>query len=806
MLTHYIRMLLRKQPLFTAINVAGLVIGTAACLLILKYVQYERAYDGQSPYAGDIWRVFNQTMNGNTVVTEDANSHSAVGPTLSAEVPEVVDFARLYNGGNGDMTILMDGKPFEVAHFYCTDQGFLRMFPQKVLQGNLATALEHPGGAVLTAGTALKIFGTTAVLGRSFRLPYGMCAGLYTVSAVVQDPPENTHLKFDLLTAFANRYANGHRDNFESYWEYTYLQLAPGADPARVRQRLAAINDQFLKKEGIRLDIQPFRDIHLHSNLTYEIEPNGSARTVQFMGLLALFILGIALINYINLTTALAHERGREVGVRKAIGASRGALIRQFLMESLVLCLLAFACSALLVQLCLPSFSQLIGRPLAAPAGSSNLQFWLASGSIFVGMALLAGMYPALLLSGFSPAQALRGRVAGGGGNLRRALVVLQFACSTALVFSVFVVGKQVHFLKNHDLGIQLDQLVAFKAQTGEGRNDSLAARRMAIFKQACAQIGTLKGLAASDVAPGLSLNSVSGSNRPLHWVKKADFVKASSYFVNTDEAFFDLYGVKILAGQPRFYEDRERRYSHVAINRAMLETLGFPDAQSAIGEQLAYEHAENDFKTTITAVVDNFHIESLKTPPKPTLYYCFPPEELRYLTVKIDAGAVEKTLAQLQQRWADIFPEQPFRYWFLDEHFAAQYRTETQLSRLFGLFAGLAIFISCLGLFGLVAYHTERRRKEIGVRKVLGASVTGITRLLAADFMKLVVIAIVLAAPFAYWSMQQWLSGFAYRIELRWWMFGAAGVGAAAVAILTIGLQSIKAALSNPVNSLRNE
>lgn len=806
MLTHYVRMVLRKQPMFTAINLAGLVIGMSACLLILKYVQYEWAYDQQSPYSGDIWRVYNQTLNGETVVTEDANSHSATGPTLKAEVPEVVDFARLYNGGNSDITVLAGGQPFEVSGFYCTDPGFLRMFPQQVLQGNAVDGLDKPGTAVLSESTAEKLFGAGLVLGKTFKISAGMCAGDYTVTAVVADPPPNTHLKFGLLTSVASRYANGHRDNFESYWDYTYLQLAPGAGPENVRRRLAAINEQFLTKAGIRLEVQPFRDIHLHSNLTYEIEPNGSARTVQFMGLVALFILGIALINYINLTTALANERAKEVGIRKAVGASRGMLARQFLIEHSMVSGLAFGLSALLLYAALPWFGQLINRPLQLSAGGFDGRFWLPAVGVFSAMTLVAGLYPAVMLSGFAPSQALRGRLSGGGIRLRRVLVVLQFAFSTALVFGVIVVGKQVHFLKKHDLGIQLDQLVAIKAQTGGGRNDTLAARRLALFKQACAQLSPLKGVAASDVAPGLGLNAVSGSSQPIRWVKKADFAKATSYFVNTDEAFFALYGVKILAGKPELFPDRERRFSHVAINRAMLEILGFPDAQSAIGEQIAFENAENDAKITITAVLDNFHIESLKTPPKATLYYCFPPEELDYLTVKISPEGMENALAQMQRSWAVIYPEQPFRYWFLDDHFAAQYKAEGQLSHIFGLFAGLAICISGLGLFGLVAYHTERRRKEIGVRKVLGASVAGIAGLLARDFLKLVLVAIAMAAPIAYWGMQRWLDNFAYRIDIQAWMLAVAGLIAVLIALLTVGVQAIKAALANPVQSLRNE
>jgi putative ABC transport system permease protein len=805
MLTHYFRMMLRKRPVFTAINLTGLVLGMTSCLLILKYVQYERNYDRQTPYAADIWRVFNQTLNGETVTTQDANSHSATGPVLKADVADVVDFARLYNRGEASVTIQVGQQAYELPHFFCTDQGFVRMFPPKVIEGHLDGVLETPGGAIMSQSAARKVFGEKSAVGQSFRINGSMCGGDYTVKAVVADPPTNTHLKYSLLTSVANRYANGHEDNFESYWDYTYIQLKPGSTPDQVRRRLAEINAQFLQKEGIRLEVQPYRDIHLHSNLTYEIEPNGNARTVELLQLVALFILGIAFINYINLTTALAGERAREVGIRKSIGATKTALMRQFFTENFLLSGVAWFGSLLLLRVSLPWFGLFIDRPLDQINYADEWQFWGQTAAFFGGMALVAGIYPALMLSRFAPVQALRGHFHGGGSRLRQVLVVTQFAFSIALIISLIVVRQQVHFLKNHDLGLSLDQKIAIKSQAVE-RNDTLGRRNLALFKTTCGQLANVERLTASSIVPGLGTNAISGSNRPIHWVKKADFAKITSYFIETDSAFFGVYGVKILAGKPQLFPDRQRQYQHVTINKAMLEALGFPNAESAIGEQLAYENAENDAKTTIMAVVDNFHIESLKVPAKPTLYYCLPPEGLDYLTMTINAGQAEQTLSLLQAAWSRIYPGQLFRYWFLDAHFAQQYRSETQLTRIFGLFSALAIVISCLGLFGLVAYNTERRRKEIGIRKVLGARVSSIITLLARDSMRLVLWALVVAAPVAGYLMQQWLQDFAHRIELRWWMFLAAGVIAAVIALATVGVQAARAALANPVRSLQRE
>jgi putative ABC transport system permease protein len=806
--THYFRFLLRKQPLFTALNFVGLVVGLTAALLLFRYVRYEQNYDRQSPHAVEIWRVFNQTLNGETVVTQDANTHSAVGPTLKAEVPGVVDFARLFCGESPEMVVLARQQPYEVARCYATDPGFFRMFPPRVLHGDAATCLDEPYKVVLTRSQAERFFGDANAVGQPLRiLNNWRFEGDYAVSAVVEDSPENTHLKFDLLISYATRYAKGHQDNFESYWDYNYFQMAPGAELLPARQKLADINEKFLKSEGIRLDIQRFTDIHLRSNLTYELEPNGSARAVQSLGLIAFLILGIAFINYVNLTTAVANERSKEVGVRKAIGASRGMLAGQFLFESLLLSAVAFGASVLCFWQVLPWFSDLVGRQLAWPEGELDLGFWAAASGLVALAAGLAGLYPALQLSAFRPAEALRARSAGDRATgLRQGLVVLQFACSIGLIFGVLVIGKQLDFLKNHELGVQLDQIVTIKSAPATGRADSLSAQQLALFKTAAERLSGVRGLATSSVAPGLGINGISGSSRPLRWTQKPDYVQITSYFVETDEPFFDLFGVPVLAGEYRLQSARAARFNTVGINRAMLDALGFPTPEAAIGQQIAYENSEGGATMTVAAVIENFHIESLKTVPKPTLYYCFAPEQLQYLSVKIAPENVSAVLPALQDAWTALYPERPFRYWFLDEHFAQQYRSETQFGRAFGLFAALAIVISCLGLFGLTAHNAHRRTKEIGIRKVLGASVAGITGLLAKDFLKLVLVAILIASPVAYFFMQKWLSDFAYRIDIQWWMFAGAGLAAVAIAFLTVGFQSVRAALANPVKSLRSE
>ncbi|MFN0212942.1 MAG: FtsX-like permease family protein [Saprospiraceae bacterium] len=805
MIKHYLRFLLRKQPVFTALNFAGLVIGMAAALLLFGYVRYEQTYDQQSPHAGDIWRVFNQTVDGGTVVTQDANTHSAVGPALKADVPGVIDYARLYCGNTPEVIVIAEQQPYDVARCYMTDPGFLRMFPQQVIAGNLDNCLNEPRMAVLTQSQSERFFGGTNTLGKTFRIAGGMMTGLYTVAAVVKNTPDNTHLKFDLLLSYATRYANGHEDNFESYWDYNYFQLAPNADPESVRQKLAGINETFLKTEGIRLEIQRFKDIHLHSDLTYELEPNGSARTVQFLGLVALLILGIAFINFINLSTAFANERSKEVGIRKAIGASRSMLVFQFFFESILLSILALGAAVFAVYQLFPWFADLVGRPINV--STFDPRFWTMSVAITVLMAVVSGLYPAFQLSGFRPSEVLRGQQMFARGEwLRKTLVVVQFVCAVGLIFGVLVVSRQLTFLKKHEIGAQIDQIVTLKSVKRESNQDTLSARKLALLQSAGNQIPGVEGIAFSSMAPGIGINGISGSNRPIHWTQKPDFARITSYFISTDEHFFDLFGIKVLAGQVRFLQDPAARYSTVAINRTMLEALGFPSPLAAIGQQIAYENSENGATMTVGAVIEDFHIESLKTTPKPTMYYCFAAEQLQYVSLKIDSDNIASTLSALQGLWANLYPEMPFRYWFLDEHFAQQYSSEAKLGKVFGLFAALAILISCLGLLSLTAYNVQHRRKEIGIRKVLGASTVGITGLLSKDLLKLIFVAILIASPIAYYLMNLWLVNFAYRIDIQWWMFVLAGVIALTVAFLTMSFQSVRAALANPVKSLRSE
>lgn len=812
MLSTYVKIACRSllnRPMFSLLNLSGLVVGMVACLLIAQFVRYEWSYDRQSPHAAHIWRAFNETVTEGKVVTQDANTHSILGPSLLRDLPgEVTDFTRLFNHGEPQITLFHNGQPTPLDGAWMADPGFLRMFPQRFLAGREVGCLDAPFTVILTESAAVQLFGAAEkAVGQSLRVPGGYFAGHYMVNAVVADPPYNTHLKFKALASYETRHALGHEDNWSDYWEYTYFQLALGTDPQRVQAKLAEYSEQHLKREGIRLAMQPLTDIHLYSRLTYEIEPNGSARTVRFLALVAAFVLLIAFVNYINLTTARSMSRAKEVALRKVVGARRGQLVGQFLLEGSLLNGAAVVVAVGLVQAVLPVFAHLTDRPLASVPGF-DATFWLTVAGLWAAGVVAACLYPAVAMSGFSPMAALSGRFFKKRDNatMRKGLVVLQFACSTALIVAVLVVWRQLDFLEKHDKGLSLEQVVALKTPGLDWRRDSLNRRDMGFLKNEIARLSGVESVAVSSVVPSLGISTISGTNSGMQWVKKPEAAsRATVYFLNTEQAFFPTYGIRFLAGQPYEAPNRRAAYQHVVINDACRRMLGFSTPQEAVGEEIAFAgNAESRLR--VHGVVADFHIESLKEPTRPTLYYCSPEMTQGYISIKLDTRQAQPILAEAERIWRQTFPESVFEPQFVDERFAAQYRSERQLGKVFGGFALLAIFVACLGLFGLAAFTAEQRTKEVGIRKVLGASVTGIVALLSRDFLRLVVGSFVLAMPAAYFLMQKWLADFAYRIDLQAWMFAVAGLTAVLAALLTVGAQSIRAALANPTESLRRE
>jgi len=808
MFSNYLKIAFRqfwRHRLFSLLNVGGLAIGLAAFLLIVQYVWFERSFDRQSPHAPYIWRVYTENYVNGTLETRDANTHSAIGPTLQRELPEVVDYARIYSAR--DLTGFRGQTPYREEKAYAVDEGFLRLFPYRVRAGQSRHALDRPNTVVLTASTARRYFGAQNPVGKSLRLVGGWFTGLHTVTAVVDDPPLNTHFKFDLLLSYRTLYSQGHADNWENYWDYNYFQLRPDADPARVEAKLGELSDRHLAKSNLRLRMQRLTDIHLHSDLTYEHEPNGSARAVYFLMAIGLLILGLAWVNYSNLTTARSLTRAKEVGLRKTIGAGRGQLVAQFMGEALLMNALALLLALVLVQSTGTWFDSLTGRPLSTSGFGQSSTFYLTLAAVFAASVLGSGLYPSLVLSGYRPAWSLRGLPGGRSQrrwSLRGALVVGQLVGTVVMLVATITVYRQLRFMEQHDLGLRIDQMLVVKAPRLDYRQDSLAGRQFAVFREEATRLPGIRQLTTSSVVPGDGINQIGGSSSGLYWKKRITTDKQTFYFVNIDDQFLRTYGIRQLAGQGLRAEQPDwRRYC--LINRSALRALGFPSAEAAVGESLVMGgEEERRSELEVVGVIDDFHIESLKQPTRPTLYWCAPPSRMGYFSFRLDGQRIASSVAELETLWRRLYPESPFNYFFLDQQFDQQYRAERRFSQLFGLFTGLAIVVACLGLFGLAAFAAEQRTREIGVRKVMGASVLSLVALLSKDLLKLVGLAILIASPLAWYGMHRWLADFAYKIELDGWMFVLAGGLTGLVALLTVSFQAVKAALMNPVESLR--
>lgn len=810
MLVNYLKIAFRnlwRNRLYTLLNVGGLALGMAAFLLIMQYVWFERSYDQQSPHASSIWRIYTENYANGALETRDANSHSAIGPTLRAELPEVIDYTRIYSAR--DLAAFRGTTPYLQPGAYAVDAGFFRMFPYPVLSGSLQHALDRPNTVVLTASTARRYFGTQNPVGKTLRLAGGWFTGLHLVTAVVADSPPNTHFRFSMLLAYKTLYSQGHTDNWDNYWDYNYVQLRPDANPARVQAKLTQLGNRHLDKNSLRLRMQPLTEIHLHSNLTYEHEPNGSARIVSFLFVIGLLILVLAWVNYSNLTTARSISRAKEVGLRKTIGAGRWQLIGQFIGETLLVNVLALAFAFILMQFSAPWFDSLTGRPLSQGGFTRSLAFYGLEAALLLGSVLGAGLYPSLVLSGYSPAGMLRqgfGKAIGGVG-LRRILVVGQFVGTVVMLVAIITVYRQLRFLQHHDLGLSINQMLVVKAPLHDFNQDSLYQTRFDVFKAGATQLPGVERLTTSSVVPGDGMNTIGGTSNGVYWKKRVTTERQTFYFVNVDEHFFDTYGIHQLAG-PGFRANESGWRSRYVINRSALKALGFPSPEAAVNELLVFGGAEGPraVDSRVVGVIDDFHIESLKLPTRPTLYMCAPANRMSYYSFRLNGQHIPGTVAQIGQLWSKLYPESPFDYFFLDQKFNEQYRPERQFSQLFSLFTGLAVLIACLGLFGLVTFTAEQRTKEIGIRKVLGASVASLVVLLSKDFLKLVLIAVGVASPVAWYLMKRWLQDFAYRIDLAWWVFALAGLGALGIALLTVSFQSIKAAFANPVTSLRSE
>ncbi len=810
---------LKKNKFFSFLNILGLAIGMAVFLLIAQYVRFERSYEDFVADSENIYRVKLESYRNNELVMASAENYPGVGPGLKEELSEVVSFARLYNQGYKNNVIITnkEARPdpiaFKQKKFLYADSAFLPMMGYPMLKGNAATALAEPFTAVVSENYARMYFGKDDPIGKTLQLQDDdFNSELVKVTGVFKDLPLNTHLKFDILFSYKTlfgRYERGPQRYGTGWFRkdmYVFIQLKPGTNAKIIEARLPAIVDKYkpeLKQSQEKeiLSLQSLKDIHLKSELAEEAEPNGNARIVMFMGIIGIFVLVIAWINYVNLSTARAIERAKEVGIRKVVGAYRHQLISQFLTEAALVNLLSVVIAFGIVVLALPYFNTLSGLSLNL---AHLIQPWFL-GLVFILWIVgtfLSGLYPALVLSSFRPVIVLKGKLKNSstGILLRKGLVIMQFMASIALIAGTFIVYRQLNYMMSHGLGMNIDQVLVLErpgiADTGQTAFNSA----IDVFRNESKKSAAIIGVSASLTVPGKQREYKATIKRFGSSTNDSAIMRVNSM----DYDFFDVFKMKLLAGRAFSKDFPQDDDTSVIITESSLRPLGFENAEDALGKTLIIPRF-GDWKPIVVGVVNDYYQVSLKKPLDPSIFFCtvYGGE---FYSLRIQTSNIPKTLEHVRKSWAAAFPGNPFEYFFLDDYFNSQYQNERRFAKLFTSFAILAIIIGCLGLFGLSAFMANQRIKEIGIRKVLGASVGNIAAMLSKDFIRLVAIAVLIASPIAWFVMDRWLQDFAHRVSISWWVFVIAGMTAVLIAVITVSFQAIKAAIANPVKSLRTE
>lgn len=806
MLRNYLKIAWRnviKNKVYSWINIGGLAIGIVSCLLILQYVVFEFSYENFHDKKDRIYRVRQDRYDNGKLSTEWAAGAFAVGNSFKEAIPEIEDYVKVVE--TGDIVVEVANRPLKIENVYFATSSFFEVFSYPLLYGDANTVLNEPNTAAISESTAVKIFGTTDVVGKDLPISGNRT---YRINGVYRDMPANTQLHPDFLASYAtfvtlNTNEDGSTPDDAWAWDgcLTYLLLRQGVDPLQVEKKFGPIVEagvgELLKRfnASVTYSLQPLADIHLDANYMMEPAPNGDSRTIYLLLGIALFIIIIAWVNYINLATARAIGRAKEVGIRKTIGSKRGQLIVQFFFESILFNGLALILALALLLIVLPFFTQISGQPVSYEL-FADPRFWIGLSALFISGVLLSGLYPAVVLSKFKPVEVLKGKMANAseGTFLRKGLVVLQFTASLFLLIGSLVVYQQIQFMRDQSLGIDIDRTLVIRPPLA---TDSTFTSQKLALKESLLQYPAIKNVAVSSIVPGEGPGDNAGGIRLL---TQDDSEQKQYRFIRVDYDFIDLYNAQLIAGRG-FSRDFGAEQVNVVFNRKGIEQLGFDDPKEAIGKQIEFWGDQ----CTIVGVVENFHQQSLRDAFEP-LILILNPNVYGYFAIKMESGQISQTIAQAQTEWDTFFPGNTFEYFFLDEKFDEQYKADHRFGQVFGIFTLLAIFVACLGLFGLASFTTLQRTKEIGIRKVLGASVSGILRLLYKEFALLLGLAFVVAIPLAWFMANSWLQGYAFRISMHWTFFLFPFLAIVIIALLTVSFQSIKAAIANPVKSLRTE
>jgi len=804
MLQNNVKIALRnflKNKVYGTINLTGLVIGMVSCLIISLYVFQELSYDGFHEDSDHIYRVQMNRYDGKELLFESAVTFPAVAPALKNDLPEVNEYLRILPFGSG---IYRYSNPrgeivsYNETRSVYADANFFTLFNFKLLKGNPEEVLSQPKQIVITQETAKRYFKEVEPIGKSINFR----GEDFVVTGVMENMPVSSHMNFDLIISLSSwRNFNQFEEIWGWYDFYTFVKLSHGSDNLLIDSKLTEFMSKY-KGESYdetgrweTLSLQPITDIHLYSNLNWDMGDNGGGDMVYFLMVIASIILIIAWVNFINLSTARAIKRAREVGIRKSVGAQKSQLIGQFMVESFLYNLTAIVISVGLTYLIMPYFNSANDLSIPIQLIISKV-FILNLLAVIVIGTLASGTYPAFLLTSFQPSVVLKGKVSKQpGSNLfRKFLVVFQFAASVILIVGTVTVVRQMKFMKSQDLGINIEQTLVLKALKSVDSRQGMESRVQKL-KNELLLFPSIKSFAMSSDVPG-SENFGIG---PLALKSNPESLQ-DTYRVFVDYAFFNDLEIEFLAGRNysvEFITDT----SAIIINDVAMRQFQIENPEKALDEIIV--RGDKEFR--IIGVIKSYHEASLREELNPSIYYLSPRWET-YLCLKISTKDLQQTLSQVKGAWKNSFPDAPLDYFFLDQHFNQHYRADERFNNIFLTFAVMAIFVACLGLFGLVSFTAEQSVKEISIRKVLGSSVQGIVFMLSRDFIKLIIIALVIAFPIAYFIMQQWLAGFAYKTDLSPVIFVFAGVITMIIAILTVSFQSLKAARTNPAEILKNE
>jgi len=786
-----------RNKIFSAINIFGLSIGLACCILMFLFIQHELSYDKFNVNAKNIYRIFSIPVDSKDK-KELAVTPAPWAPLMKKDYPEIKEYVRLLRDEK-----MVIGQPGE-QHFYekdifYADSTFFNVFSVELERGDVKKALERPNSIILTKESAQKYFGDADPIGKTLEINSFVGSVDVEVTAIAKKVPASSHFQFSSLISVQTL---GDMSNFWAYHMFqSYILLNEKTSPKEIEKKFIDFNNKYIannpQADGKQdIFLQPLTDIHLHSNMTGEVGVNSDIAYVYVFAGVAIFILLIACFNFTNLSTARSLSRAKEVGLRKVVGAERSQLVKQFLGEAGFFAMISLAIALAIAYLVLPVFNQLSERELSLNLNRNlSLVVMLFLLVLFVGLS--AGIYPAVILSSFKPVEVLKGKLFKTTKKISfgRVLVTLQFVVSIVLIAATILVNQQLKFLQNKKLGFDKDNLVVLTLPK------NLDTARLETFKTSLINNPGIRAVAASQSIPGpiIPVNQVNDGN--------ADLSKAlSMQMLFTDVDFVRTMNMKIIAGRDFSKDHPTDRTEGFILNEEAVKKSGWSSPADAIGKTFQWVIPNAVLKSgKVIGVVQDFNITPLKTAVQPLVMH-IQPIRFQYLYIRFDQSKAENVISTIEKTFNQFYANQSFEYSFLDDTLAMMYKNERKLGTIFSYFSSLAILIACMGVLGLSLYSIRQRIKEIGIRKVIGASVTSITGLLIKEFIQPVLIATLIAVPIVWYGMNKWLEDFAYRITISWWIFAVAGALALIIAIFTVSLQAIKAAMANPVKSLRTE